>query len=248
VVTATNAPRNAPARMPGRRSDHIFFSAMVGLMLATVGLGFARTYFLAGVFSAPLRSRVLHIHGAIFSLWMLLLFTQVTFVAAHRRDIHRRLGIVGFFLAPLVVILGVLAAGDALAHLGPHPSSMFLSFSITPFTDMFVFGVLAGSALYARHHPVVHKRLILMATISMMRAAIFRWPFPFVFHNQIRAILISYIFVLLLIAYDLWATHKVQRATVWASASLLAVHIVRIPIGQTNAWHGFAQWFGSLGI
>ncbi len=248
MVTATNAPYIASGRAPDRRYDRIFFSAMVGLMLATVVLGFAHTYFLAGFFSAPLRSRILHIHGAVFLSWMLLLFTQTTLVAAHRVDIHRGLGMAGFFLAPLVVILGVLAAGDALAHLGPHPSSMFLSFSITPFTDMFIFGVLAGSALYARRSPAVHKRLILMATISMMRAAIFRWPFPFVFHNQIKAIFISYIFVLLLIVYDLWATQKVQRATAWAAALLLAVHIVRIPVGQTNAWQGFAQWFGSLGI
>src|ERR1700730_2891960 len=33
---------------PGRRFDHIFFSCMAGLILATVFLGFARTYYLAG--------------------------------------------------------------------------------------------------------------------------------------------------------------------------------------------------------
>jgi hypothetical protein len=37
-----------------RRFDHLFFSGMAGLMLATALLGFARTYYLAGVFRAPL--------------------------------------------------------------------------------------------------------------------------------------------------------------------------------------------------
>jgi hypothetical protein len=39
---------------------------MALLILATVFVGFARTYFLAGVFRAPLPSLLVHIHGAVF--------------------------------------------------------------------------------------------------------------------------------------------------------------------------------------
>jgi hypothetical protein len=66
------------------------------------------------------------------------------------------------------------------------------------------------TTLTLRANPTAHKRLILLATISMMLAAIFRWPFAFVFHNQIRALLLSYVFILILVACDLWSTHKVQ--------------------------------------
>ena len=69
---------------PGRRFDHIFFSCMAGLILATVFLGFARTYYLAGIFHAPLPSLIIHLHGAAFTCWILLLVTQTSLVAAGR--------------------------------------------------------------------------------------------------------------------------------------------------------------------
>src|SRR6266852_9739819 len=102
--------------LPGRRFDHLFFSAMALLMLATVFVGFAHTYYLAGVFHAPLPSLIIHLHGAVFSCWILLLVTQASLVSAGRVDIHRRLGIAGVMLACLMVILGVLAATDSLVR------------------------------------------------------------------------------------------------------------------------------------
>jgi hypothetical protein len=66
IVPAGNSAQRAVS-VPGRRFDHSFFSNMSLLMLATVFVGFARSYYLAGVFHAPLPSRIVHIHGAAFS-------------------------------------------------------------------------------------------------------------------------------------------------------------------------------------
>src|SRR5438105_5569844 len=68
--------------LPGRRFDHVFFSAMALLMLATVFVGFAPTYYLAGMFRAPLPSLIIHLHGAAFSAWIVLLVTQTSLVSA----------------------------------------------------------------------------------------------------------------------------------------------------------------------
>jgi hypothetical protein len=75
--------------LPGRRFDHYFFSGTAWLMLASVLLGFGPTYYLAGVFHAPLPSRIIHIHGAVFSCWILLLLVQNSLAWAGRVDIHR---------------------------------------------------------------------------------------------------------------------------------------------------------------
>ena len=69
------------------------------LILAPVFLGFARSYYLAGLFKAPLPNLIVHIHGAVFSSWILLLIAQTSLVAAGRVDLHRRLGPLGFALA-----------------------------------------------------------------------------------------------------------------------------------------------------
>ena len=56
----------------------------------------------------------------------------------------------------------------------------------------------------------------------------------------------SYIFLFLLVAYDLWSTRKVHRATLWAGAFLIFVQQIRPFIGHTATWHAFASWVQSL--
>ncbi len=214
---------------------------MALLMLATVFVGFARTYYLAGVFHAPLPSRIIHVHGAVFSCWILLLVTQASLASAGRVDIHRRLGIAGMLLACLMVIVGVLAANDLLMR-GGRAGLDAQVFYIVPLTDMLIFGSLIFFAFRARSNPPVHKRLILVATTALLTAAIIRWPFVIVHINVPTAALFSYIFLLLLVAYDLWSTRKVHRATLWAGTFLIFVEQIRTPIGKTAAWHAFASW------
>jgi FtsH-binding integral membrane protein len=228
--------------VPGRRFDHLFFSGMAVLMLATVLMGFARTYYLAGVFRAPLPSLIIHLHGAAFSCWILLLVTQTSLVSAGRVDIHRRLGIAGFLLACLMVVLGVLAATDSLVREAGPTGRDAKSFYIIPLTDMLIFATLVFLAFRARSDPSAHKRLILVATISLLIAAIARWPLAMVNRNPPRAALLSYVFLLLLVAYDLWSTRRVHRATLWAGAFLIVVQTARLPIGETAAWRAFATW------
>jgi hypothetical protein len=242
AVVRPSSPTKPPIGLPGRRYDHLFFLAMALLMLGTVFVGFAHTYFLAGVFHAPLPSLIIHLHGAAFSCWILLLVTQTSLVSAGRVDIHRRLGIAGFLLACLMVILGVLAATDSLGR-EAGPSGLDAKFFyIIPMTDMLIFATLVFFAFRARSNPPAHKRLILVATIGLMIAAIARWPFVIVHGKAPMATLFSYIFLLSLVAYDLWSTRKVHRATLWAGAFLIFVQQIRIPIGKTAAWHAFASW------
>jgi FtsH-binding integral membrane protein len=244
AVAHPGNPAKAAARAPGRRFDHFFFSGMALLLLATVFVGFARTYYLAGVFQAPLPSLIIHLHGAAFTCWILLLVTQTSLVAAGRVDVHRRLGIAGFFLACLMVVLGVLAATDSLARNGGPPGRDAQFFYIVPLTDMLVFSILIFFAYRSRLQAAVHKRLILVATIGLSIAAIARWPFGH--RNPVRAAFISYVFLLLMALYDLWSTRKVQRATIWAGLLLIVVQQIRPAIGHTAAWHSFASWVQTL--
>jgi FtsH-binding integral membrane protein len=243
VTTSTLKVR---AGVPGRKYDHVFFSAMALLLLGSVFLGFAHSYYLAGMFRAPLPSAIIHVHGALFSSWILFLLAQTTLVAAERTDIHRRIGIAGFLLACLMVIVGVWAGTNALARNFAPPGVDAKTFYVIPITDMLVFAVLVFFAYRARFDSAAHKRIIIIATVALMIAAIARWPFPLLLGNPLAAALVSYLFLLMLMAYDLWSTHKIHRATIWASVFLIFVQQVRFPIAQTAAWHAFATWAQNL--
>jgi FtsH-binding integral membrane protein len=242
AIAHPGTPAKPVPNLPGRRFDHIFFSGMAWLMAATVFLGFAPTYYLAGMFRAPLPSLIIHLHGAAFTGWILLLLTQTSLVSTGRVDIHRRLGIAGFLWACLMTALGVLAATDSLVHQRGPAGRDPQFFYIIPMSDMLVFAVLVFFAFRMRRDSAAHKRIILVATIDLMIAAIARWPLAFVHRNAAHAGMVSYLFLLLLVAYDLWSTRKVHRATLWAGAFMVFIYTIRIPIGKTEAWHAFAAW------
>ena len=246
AVAHPDTPAQTATQLPGRRFDHLFFSGMALLMLVTIFVGFAATYYLAGVFHAPLPSLIIHLHGAVFSCWVLLLLTQTSLVSAGRVDIHRRLGIAGFVLACLMVVLGVLAASDSLVREAGAVRRDPKSFYIIPLTDMLVFATLVFFAFRNRFNAAAHKRLILIATTGLMIAAIARWPWAFVHRQNPRAALVCYFYLLILVAYDVWSTHKVHRATLWGSAFLIFVYQIRLPLGKTDAWLAFAGWVQAL--
>ncbi len=228
--------------LPGRRYDHLFFSITAWLMLATVFLGFAHSYYLAGVFRAPLPSFIVHVHGAAFSSWILLLIAQTTLVAAGRTDIHRKLGIAGFLLACLMVVLGVLAGTDALVRGFTTSGLVAKTFFIVQITDMLLFATLVFFAFRFRRNAAAHKRLIFIATTGLLIAAIARWPIPGIQGNAIASAPISYVFLLALAIYDFWSASRIHRATLWGGIFVIIVQQVRIPIGFTPAWHAFATW------
>ena len=224
-----------------RKFDKVFFSGMALLILATVFVGFARTYYLAGVFRAPLPNLLIHIHGVVFSAWILLLVAQISLVAAGRIDLHRRLGLLGFGLACLMVILGLLAATDNLVR---HSDAGVgaKAFYAVPVADMLVFATLVYFGFRNRFNPSAHKRLMLIATVMILDAAIVRWPLHARWWDLQAAQLVSYLFLLLLFGYDLWSTGKIHRVTLWASVFLIFFQQVRMPIGRTAIWQTFATW------
>jgi hypothetical protein len=175
------------------------------------------------------------------------LITQTALVSAGRVDIHRRLGLAGFGLACLMVILGVLTASKLLARgVSPVPVFDAKTFYAIPMGGMLIFSTLIWFAYRARFDPAAHKRLILIATIAILDAPTGRPPFTVITARPFFDSIFVYIFLLLLVAYDLWSMGKVHRATMWACAFVVVGGQLRVPIGNTAVWHTFAAWVQTL--
>ena len=242
-------PANISKRLPGRRYDRQFFSAMAVLLTTVVVIGFAPTYYLAGGFMAPLPSRIVHIHALVFSAWMILLIVQTGLISAKRVGWHRKLGMAGFVLAAAMVVVVVLtAAGLAERAKGAASMELVLGLLAFTFTDAFDFAVLAGSAYALRRDGAAHKRLIIIATVCLTRAAFFRWHLPFLFRQMYAAYVATYILLLLLVAYDIWSTRKIHRATMFAGLFLIVMGQLAWLISPSAPWHSFAHWVQGWGI
>jgi FtsH-binding integral membrane protein len=214
-----------------------------------VAIGFGPTYYLAGIFRAPLPSRIVHIHGAVFSTWMILLVVQTGLISTRRVEWHRKLGVAGFVLACGMVLTVLLTAADFAMRAKAKPNSeALLTLLVVPFTDAAAFAVLAGLAYALRKNAAAHKRLIIIATAGLTRAALVRWHVPILFQHQHAAYTATYVFLVLLATYDLWSTRKIHRATIWGSVFLILMGQIGGFIGPTAPWHAFAHWVQSLGV
>lgn len=225
-----------------RRYERYFFSGMALLILGTVFLGFAKTYFLAGMFRAPLPSWVIHVHGAAFTSWVLLLIVQTSLVSTGRTEIHRRLGMFGFGLACVMVVLGTMAGTDLLRRNGAAMGAGAKAFYAATLGDMVIFGTLVYFAFRERFHPAAHKRLILLATITLLEAPINRWPFSIFQQSPWMIDVVAYSFLVMMVAYDLWSTRRVHRATILGGLFLVVMQELELPIGRTAIWQSFATW------
>jgi fumarate reductase subunit C len=228
-------------RPVNRTLERVFFSGMAVLLCVCVFIGFSPTYFQAGMLRAPLPSPILHVHGAIFTLWMLLFLVLAALVSAHRVKWHRSLGTVAFCLPPVMIVLGVIAALDALHRDvqigGLDPAA---SFAI-PTIGIAVFTVVIYASWKARRRPDTHKRLILLATIGLVEAAFGRFPWSRMgIPVASGAVAGLGILVLLVIAYDLIVLRRLHRSTMWAAPLVFASGALAVPIGMTAAWHAFA--------
>jgi len=242
MPNASTAIPKAKRTVPRQRDERYFFWGMTILILATVLLGFGKTYFLAGMFRAPLPSWIIHVHAVAFTSWIVLLIVQTSLITAGRVDIHRRLGMIGFGLACTMVVLGSMAATDLLRRSESAMSVDPKTFYAGTLGDMVIFASLVFFAFRNRRKGAAHKRLILMATIALLGAPINRWPFPILLEKPILIELIIYVFILLIVFYDMWSLRRIHSATLWGGLFLIVMEQLEFPIGSTAVWQRFATW------
>jgi hypothetical protein len=225
-------------------SERFFFLSITVLICAAVFYGFGSEYvrFRADYFPFP--SLLVYIHAALFFAWMLLLLTQASLVSAGRVAWHRRLGIVGFFLLCCMPIVGALTATAAVAHnrLPPGFDGPWVFYYDAMASVLLAFPVLAYFALRYRNSPQTHKRLILLATLIIGEAGIFRWPVHWIHEISHGVTIVTYFFVLLIVVYDLYSRRKIHSATLWGGVFLILYEETQNLIGNSQAWHSVASW------
>jgi len=240
MATATVSQAKQPE--PAGQRDRLFFSGIALLVLIAVLVGFARTYFLAGMFWANLANAMVHVHGALFTLWIALLLAQVALVSRHRTRWHMRLGIAGMFLAPLMVITGFATLIGSIKR-GFVPPPVLRIITAQDILILCLFGFLISWAFVARRDAPTHKRLVLCATLLIIIPAIARWPIVGnIAQNPIPFYLCVNSFPALLVVYDLWTRRSLHRATICGVALMIMLQLSVLPlartavIGHTIAW------------
>jgi hypothetical protein len=244
VTTANPAPR----RVSVSQRDRVFYSSIAIALALTVFAGFGPTYYFRVITGSPPSTLtggpvtpLVHVHAALFSLWVLLFIAQTTLVAQRRIAVHRRLGIAGGLLAALMVVVGTVTAlmkaarGEAPGAADPH------EFLMIPLSDMAFFGGIVAAALRLRANREAHKRLMLLAYVCLVVAAVARLPGVLPLGSLVFFGL-AFLFILAGVIYDRVSRGRVHPVYAWGG-TLLAISVpVRLFVSRTEAWTRFAQW------
>lgn len=226
-----------------KRRERLFYTGMVVAIVITVFAGFSRTFYLRPYFQTQPLIPLLVLHGVVFSSWIVLLITQTTLVATKRTRTHMRLGIAGGVLASLMIVIGTVTAVVRAKGPSPVPGVNPLSFLTIPLGDMLVFAILVGAAFYFRRRADVHKRLMLLATIAILPAAVARLPFAFIQqYGPLAFFGLSDLFIVPCLIYDFITRGRPHRATILGGSLIVISHPLRLIIGNTHAWLAFATW------
>jgi hypothetical protein len=231
------------AALATRRRTRRFYVGMAIAITITVFAGFSRSYFLKPWYGTPELSGLLHVHGLVFTAWVLFFLSQAVLVATGRTYLHRRMGIGGAVLAALVVIVGTAVAITRVkTGVSPIPGVSALSFLAIPLFDMVVFAVLVSAGIYFRHRAEAHKRLMTLSMISLLAAPIARMTFLPLPPGPPTFFGLSDLFIVVLLVYDLSTRGKVHPATIWGGLLIVASQPLRLMISGTRPWLAFASW------
>ena len=245
ATVATSQPKWQ--HVAGGAYDRIFYSGMAVAMAITVFIGFAPTFYLRFYFHSPTPSGatsltlLAQLHGALFSSWVILFIVQTSLVAKHNVAMHRRLGIAGVLLAAVMTVVGVTTGIKAAARGSTPPGADPLGFLAIPIGDMLMFSIFVASAFFWRRNREAHKRLMLLAYISIVAAAVARLPgvLPL---GPLWMYGLAFIFLLIAVIYDLGSRHRVHMAYIWGGALLVASVPLRLMFSGTGTWRAIAQF------
>jgi hypothetical protein len=220
--------------------------AVLAIVIAAVG--FWRTYFgplLAGGVDKP---AIIHFHAAIYVGWLALFLTQASLAATGRVAAHIKLGRFAIGYGVLVIFAGLLAGlGMFVIRVRAGDTAAAQTAVLGPLLDMLFFAPLFAAAVHYRRKPELHKRLMVVATTSLLVAAAVRMPFL----GQPRNLWLMHSIwlapVLLAMAHDLWRNRRIHP--VYALGVVLLVlqgPAVRVYIRASEQWQSVSGWLAAL--
>jgi hypothetical protein len=165
--------------------DRWIYVVMAVLFIGTVVVGFAPNT--AGILAGELPSPplVIHVHAAVMACWLALLLTQTILMANGRRTLHMTLGLASLALAPAIIIMMIAATvwryglriELGVARGVPAEVSDFFGtyLVLAQIRTIVLFALFVAWAIVVRRSdPETHKRMMILASLMPLPAAIDR--------------------------------------------------------------------------
>jgi hypothetical protein len=184
---------------------------------------------------------VMWVHGAVFTVWMLLLTAQVLLVLRDRVAWHRKLGWFAAGWACLMAVMGPWGAIATVMYNAKLHGPFAYPFIATHVADIGGFLVLTAWGIALRKNSAAHKRMMILATIALADPGFSRFSgyyvkeptsvipwFIYMFYGNV-------LLIALMVGWDWWRGRLV-RSFVLGSAGLVVALFVASVMNFWEPW------------
>jgi len=247
----------APTLSTVNRRPGFYLGFAIGCALIAF-LSFVPTYWLPLANGSLHIAPTVHLHAVLQFGWVLLFVLQAGLAGSGHLAVHRVLGMGAVVWATAMLAVGVIAAIHSyhLQAAAGH-AEQARKFLIAPLTNVLFFVAAVGVAVGNFRKPAIHKRLMVLATVSVLVPAIARLflvavtggttitPPPI--HVTVVPSLATDLLLVLAMLHDRKANGRIHPVY-WIGGSLLvAMQLLRIPFAHTSAWQALADALVRLG-
>lgn len=238
-------------------ADRWIFVFMAALFFVTALAGFipdsVKKLDMVAASARPSFPAILHVHALLMGAWLSLLLVQSSLLASGNRKLHMKMGVAAVILAPAIVITGAIlvttiygqyweAASLATgAERAGFEADLVIKGNLTlrNLVGVVLFPLFVLLALRARlRDPGFHKRMIFLATVVPLPAAIARltWLPSSMPDSPLSLDLFTLAWIAPMFLWDLVRQRKVHRAyIVWFACWLPPTLLVYVFWG-TDWW------------
>jgi hypothetical protein len=206
-------------------------------ILGGFGLDFARY-----LGETPAPPFILHVHAAIYVLWLGLVTLQILWIEIGKVRRHKQLGWLTVAVSVVMVPLGLAAAFVDQARQVGH-SDYAPQFLALEFEEMIAFSVFMTAGVIFRRNPAAHKRLMLLSAVAISDAGFARvWlmgiktEIPGLFGWWLQYFWGIFLILVAMAAWDLWHRRRIHPAVLFGAALLWTGEIITTLLNFSPTW------------
>lgn len=221
-----------------------FYVGLALFITAIVMVGFWPSFFSTVLDGTVDRPPVIHFHAAIYLGWLGLFITQTALAATGRTAAHVKLGKIGIWYGVVVLIVGLIVsfAMFAIRVRAGELERAQLSL-MAPLIDMVVFAPLFAAAVYFRTQTDLHKRFMIVATTSLLIAAVGRMSF---LGSPVSLLIVWNSPILLAMGYDIVKQRVAHPIYLGGMALLSAEWLWRRDARNSDTWADICVWLAGF--
>ena len=235
-MVGSEISRALPARTD--RNAYVVWMAIVWIAILG-GFGLDLKRYLG---ETPPPPSILHIHAAVYVVWLILVSVQIFLVQTGDIRLHMRLGWATAIFSAAMVPLGLAAAMVDQARQVGHPdyAPQFLALE---FEEMFGFSTCIIAGLLSRRNLAEHKRWMILSAVAISDAGFARmWlmginhTFPGPFGWWLEYFWGITLMLIAMLAWDWFRYKRVMRSVAWGAAVLWGGEITVTILNFNPAW------------